>query len=270
MIKLPEWLQYIEEQIGFILPAVQHHWLEKAIVDTAKINDLTVNELWVNIKTDEKLRQALFDAILILESRFFRHQPSIDYICRLALAKQQDEKTDNNFRVWSVGCSEGQEAWSIAMTLSEQGLDDYKILGTDMSTRALNSAKSATYDRRTKQHIPVKYHHLIEEINTEKQQALRLCDEVQQKVSFALHNVFSSTKVWNEHAQLLTAKDVIICQNMLIYFRQFDQRDILAKFVEKCKIGGHIILAPGEAFAWKHPQMIRVESDQINAWKKVC
>ncbi len=270
MIVLPQWLQYIEEQIGFILPAVQHHWLEKAIQDTAKINDLTIKQLWENIKTDEKLRQALFDAILILESRFFRHQPSIDYICRLAVAKQEDEKTDNKFRVWSVGCSEGQEAWSIAMTLAEKGIDDYKILGTDMSTKALNSAKSATYDIRTKVHIPNKYHHLIEEITTGKQQALRLGNELQQKVSFALHNVFSPEKVWNENAQLLTAKDVIICQNMLIYFRQFDQRDILAKFVDKCKIGGHIILAPGEAFAWTHPQMQRVENEQINAWKKVC
>ncbi len=267
MIILPQWLQYIEEQIGFILPVVQHHWVEKAIRKTASINNLTVDEFWLNIKTDDKLRQALFDAILILESRFFRHQASIDYICQLALEQQS---TDTNFRIWSVGCSEGQEVWSMAMALSEKGIDDYCILGTDMSTKALSSAKSATYDRRIKRHIPVKYHRFLKEIKTEKQQALRLCDELQQKVSFTLHNVFSSENIWNEQAQLLTAKDVIICQNMLIYFRQFDQRDILTRFVDKCKIGGHIILAPGEAFAWTHPQMIRVENDQINAWKKVC
>ena len=64
--------------------------------------------------------------------------------------------------------------------------------------------------------------------------------------------------------------DVIFCQNLLIYFREFDQRDLLARFVKRCRVGGYLLLAPGEAMSWQHPLMKRVKRTDINAWQKMA
>ncbi len=298
MIILPQWLQYIESQIGFVLPVAQHRWLKRAIRSTAQSYNLSVAELWNRIQDDIELRQKLFDSILILESRFFRHQPSIDYICHLALQQQAiisqhrknpvhaggahdsnndnniDNSSDNDYQIWSVGCSEGQEVWSIAMCLAEAGVEHYHILGTDISTKAVKLSRQATYDIRSKEDIPKKYHHFIHQsdknVSDSKQAVQWTVDKsLQAHVSFALNNIFLSRNLWQSSARLLSKKDVIVCQNMLIYFRQFDQRDILARLVDRCKVGGHIILAPGEGFGWQHPQMLRVANEHINAWQKI-
>ena len=67
----------------------------------------------------------------------------------------------------------------------------------------------------------------------------------------------------------LPKQQVIICQNVLIYFRKFDQRDILAYFVQNLDIGGYVLLAPNEAMFWQHPNMRRVDNGHINAWQKI-
>ena len=83
------------------------------------------------------------------------------------------------------------------------------------------------------------------------------------QVRFMWHNVFTQEPA-TEHLQ-----QIIICQNVLIYFRQFDQRDILTRLTAQCALGGHIILAPGEALSWRPSNMRRVIHSQVNAWQKI-
>ena len=83
------------------------------------------------------------------------------------------------------------------------------------------------------------------------------------QVRFALHNIMDK-KPPTPYLQ-----QVIVCQNMLLYFRKFDQRDILARLSEQCALGGYIILAPGEALFWRPSNMRRIAHPQINAWQKI-
>lgn len=62
---------------------------------------------------------------------------------------------------------------------------------------------------------------------------------------------------------------MIICQNVLLYFRKFDQRDILTRLAAQCALGGYIVLAPGEALFWRPSNMRRIAHPQINAWQKI-
>ena len=56
---------------------------------------------------------------------------------------------------------------------------------------------------------------------------------------------------------------------MLLYFRKFDQRDILARLSEQCTLEGYIILAPGEALFWRPSNMRRIAHPQVNVWQKI-
>jgi chemotaxis methyl-accepting protein methylase len=294
------WQRYIESKIGFVLPKTQTKWLSNAILTTAEDSQLSVPELWLAVQADARLRQQLLDRVLIAESRFFRHMPSLDYIAALATEHERavaqrslvaDKSLETagikapksaNFKIWSVGCARGQEVWSLAMLLAHAGLTHYRILGTDVNYEAIQEAQLGRYSARELTTVPSDYSHYIQghyiqpcetdsamspqTLATEvavSEEGWQVSDSLCKNVTFRHHNMFTgkvATKV---------KQQVIICQNMLIYFRQFDQRDILARLVDHCEVGGHIILAPGEALFWRHPKMQRILHPEVNLWQKV-
>lgn len=274
-IDTQQWQRYIENEIGFVLPMSQRLWLSNAITATAKNNHVTVSQLWQLVHQDSRVRQQLLDATLILESRFFRHLPSLLYVADLAEAHQQmaistgsGQDADSTFRIWSVGCSRGQEVWSLAMLLEHQQISNYEILGSDVSLEAIKTAQQARYTERDKQAIAPQYHHYLSQIKDDsdpqnKTSDWQIVNTIRNKVSFKYHNVFTTV------IPTPLKQHVIICQNMLIYFRQFDQRDILARLAAQCEVGGHLILAPGEALFWHHPKMKRLPHTEVNVWQKV-
>ena len=279
---LRQWQRYIEQEIGFVLPDVQLQWLTNAIDHTATLNGLNIHQLWCQLPKNNEIRQQLLDKVLIHESRFFRHKPSIDFVTRYAIDKCADDRS-KPFRIWSVGCASGQETWSLAMSLAAEQLSNYAILGTDVSEQAITNAKLAQYDNRQKFLIPEQCQQFVCPVatknandrlkgtdTTDKTEAYinthvdwQVASDLRPHVNFALHNVIEQ-KPPTSHLQ-----NVIICQNMLLYFRKFDQRDILARLSEQCAVEGYIILAPGEALFWRPSNMRRIAHPQVNVWQKI-
>lgn len=280
---LQQWQRYIEQEIGFILPNMQLQWLTNAIDHTATLNGLTTQQLWHQLPKDNEIRQQLLDKVLIHESRFFRHKPSITFVTKYAVNYQRANKTDTPFRIWSVGCASGQETWSLAMSLTAAQLSNHVILGTDVSEQAITNARLGQYDKRQQSLIPQNCQQFVHPLITKNAGTeLSMADAsskaersinthvdwqvapaLRPYVSFALHNVIEQ-KPPTSHLQ-----NVIICQNMLLYFRKFDQRDILARLSEQCAIEGYIILAPGEALFWRPSNMRRIAHPQVNVWQKI-
>lgn len=312
-IDVQQWQKYIEQEIGFVLPSVQLQWLINAINHTASLYGLTAAKLWEQLPNNSVIRQQLLDKVLIHESRFFRHKPSIDFVVKCALQHQQqpliDTHTDNIsssnvlnddvskdsiskdrastssasdalFRVWSAGCARGQETWSLAMSLASAQLTNYSILGTDISQRAIEKARLGKYDSRQQVLIPKRCQQFVRPLSaksatntqstadgstmkTSTEAQWQIAPVLQQYVEFALHNIIE------QHPPTSHLHHVIICQNMLLYFRKFDQRDILTRLSEQCVVGGYIILAPGEALFWRPSNMRRITHPQVNVWQKI-
>lgn len=275
-----QWQQYIEKEIGFVLPNEQQQWLINAVSQTASSYTLSLNDLWQKLPTHPELRQQLIDSVLIPESRFFRHLPSIQFITKAAIsAEKQSTKSGKKppFRIWSVGCAAGQEVWSLAMNLAAKNLYNYHILGTDVSQTALAQARKAEYEGRQQHLIPhecQQFIHPMPSFSTDNHvtTGTPLSTEpsrwyvnrvLRDKVDFVWHNIFTK-EMPTTHLQ-----QVITCQNMLIYFRQFDQRDILNRLAAQCAVGGYLILAPGEGLSWRPKNMCRVKHVQINGWQKI-
>ncbi|MBB3106977.1 chemotaxis protein methyltransferase CheR/type IV pilus assembly protein PilK [Psychrobacter luti] len=288
-----QWQRYIEQEIGFILPNIQRKWLVNAVTQTALSYGLTILQLWKQLPINYELRQQFLDKVLIHESRFFRHQPSIEFVIECALQHQRRQLTNNSddiatnelFRIWSVGCASGQETWSLAMSLAAKQLTNYTILGTDVSEQALKKARVGQYDKRQQALIPPHCQQYIQPLrpasvikalrffpvatNTKKtiENSVRahwqVMPTLKQHVRFTLHNII------NQEPPTPYLQQVIVCQNMLMYFRKFDQRDILARLSKQCALGGYIILAPGEALFWRPSNMRRIAHPQINAWQKI-
>lgn len=281
-MNLLSWQQYIEQVCGFVLPEVQNNWLTHAIATTAQNQNMSADELYHALTNEQvkksgqlpTLTQLLLNNLLIAESRFFRHEPSLAFIGK-CYEKAMNAKPPRSepFSVWSVGCSTGQEVYSVAMTLrlSFKQMPEplpFKVYGSDLSVRSLDVAKQGKYKGRQMNEIPARYRPQIQILNDDSgtfkhQKTWQIHPKTAEHTQFFWHNIFA------REAVDLPKQDVIICQNVLIYFRKFDQQNILAYFVQNLAVGGYLLFAPNEAMFWQHPQMKRVDDGQINAWQKI-
>lgn len=283
---LPLWLSYIESQIGFILPKAQHQWLTNAILAVAEQLNISTDGLYQRIHYDDVVYQTLIDSVVIAETRFFRDQQSLMYVGEL-YERHINRQSATPFSVLSVGCSTGQEVWSLAMVLDSKKqlhqklinnpkiTPDYQVMGVDVSQTSVNCAKMADYPAKIRQEVPTVYQHYLTPIMlTEEVGAQTVGWHVHKKLhehtAFAYCNAFDKHALGRLFEHHPTHKpNVIVCQNMLIYFRRFDQRDILDRLVALLNHGDYLILGAAEAWFWQPKEMQKVSHANVNVWKKV-
>lgn len=280
MINLSAWQEYVERRCGFVLPPSQQSWLEYSIESVAKTLEIDINALYIQVCRDKEVEQLLFDKLLISETRFFRHQESVDFV----LKKYEEHRLTQRgvaypqqFRVWSAGCSAGQEVYSLAMSMqmisdSASERPSYVVSGSDLSKKSLTSAQTAQYVDKDIKGIPVRYRHYLQQIRVDspafesvsaQPRVWQVVPKITKQCHFFWQNLFLKPPL------NLPLQHIILCQNVLIYFRKFDQRDILNYFVQQLEVGGYLVLAPSEVMFWQHPKMKRVEHIFVNAWQKI-
>lgn len=276
-VALSAWLNVIEQTIGFVLPKNLHHHLNFAINQTARAQNLSINSLFERIKYDELVRQQLINQVVIEQSRFFRDEKAMqfvaDYFGRYALDISFLSQTDV-FNIVSMGCSYGQEAYSLAMACQNmcdassgaKKMPQYRIIGLDVSTKALDIATHAVYSNSALPQIAPDYLKYI----TSYDDGFMVNESIKKHVQFAHCNIFENDAPVKSLQPFDAPVRVIVCQNMLIYFRRFDQRDILNRLSMILPLGGMLILAAGEGLFWQNPNMQRIKNNAINAWQKIC
>lgn len=208
----------------------------------------------------------LVDRLTVQETSFFRHQSSYalveEYVQRF-VAEQPDGA---NLDVWSVGCSTGEEAYSLAMLINEQLGDNarkmfFGITATDISLPTLAKARKGEYAaRRTLQVDPILREKYFKP--GESGQTVVIAPELKQHICFARLNVLDLGNA------PMNNMDLIFCQNMLIYFRRWRKRQIVNRLAERLAPGGLLVLGPGEVTDWQHPDLERVHFADTLAFRR--
>jgi len=168
-------------------------------------------------------RAVMIDCITTNETHFFREPRHFDYLERQVFPKWQKEGAAGErlmrLRIWSAGCSTGEEPYSLAMLLLKHFPEgkgwEVEVLGTDISTRVLEKARAAVYPIEKSKEIPAE--HLRAYMLKGKGEHKGVM-----KVSPELHRVVRFARV-NLHADsypVLGSFDLIFCRNVLIYFDQ--------------------------------------------------
>jgi chemotaxis protein methyltransferase CheR len=187
----------------------------------------------------------LIDSITINVTDFFRNDESFE-----ALEKQvipeilgvKNSKGHRLLRVWSCGCSEGDEPYSIAMLLDGALENDRRdliitIYGTDVDQRAIEKAKKAVYDGKRIEGIGSRLRKKY--FNETEADRYSLKDVIRQMVTFRVHDVVNDKPFLN--------CDLILCRNLLIYFNKQLQEEVLLKFRECLSPGGFLVLGMTES-----------------------
>ena len=195
-------------------------------------------------KREEELT-ILVDNLTTNETYFFRESPQLRAFAEEILPELRAVLADRKIlRIWSAGCSTGEEPYTIAMLLLESGdwWRDWQveILGSDINQRVLHTARKGVYKksshRVTNPEMLAKY--FIEEDKGD----YRIVDKVKELVSFSSVNLLDPAK-----ASLISNMDIIFCRNVIIYFDKEAKKKVIESFSNKLREGGFLLLGHSES-----------------------
>ena len=189
----------------------------------------------------------LIDVLTTNKTDFFREIHHFDYLKNsiLPVLTQQGIGRHRPLRIWSAGCSSGEEAYTISMVLHQWNeLNppiDFEIIGTDISVSVLEKAIKGIYTVSDVEPIPLimrQKYLLRSELDTN---VVKVPRKIRKNVSFGVLNFQNTT--YNLPHQM----DVIFCRNVLIYFDKGTQRDIISKFCGLLVFQGYLFLGHSES-----------------------
>ena len=181
-------------------------------------------------------------------THFFRELKHFEYLKEKIIPQIRKNEP---FRIWSAGCSSGEEPYSIAMMLREEisniSAYDIKILATDISPEILDRAKNAVYSDQTVQPVEPKYvSKYFAPMYKDSQKVYQVKTEVRSMIQFARLNLMNS---W----PMKSSFDLILCRNVMIYFNHKTRETLINKFAAFLKPEGYILIGHSESLtAMKH------------------
>lgn len=187
-------------------------------------------------------QRELLNVLTTNVTHFFRENHHFDHMRNEVLPKLiARARSGQKVRLWSAGCSAGQEAYSIALTISELCPDasrlDLRILATDVDRTVLKKANAARYPEMEMTGVPPA---LRQSGFTAKGDAsFVIRPEVRNLVTFGELNLI---KPWPMRGQF----DVIFCRNVAIYFDKPTQEKLWARFAKVLREGGHLMIGHSE------------------------
>lgn len=192
------------------------------------------------------------NAITTNLTSFFRENHHFDFLRDEYLPSLQ-RKSDGSSRVriWSAGCSTGEEPYSIAITLMEAGIDrqfsDIRVLASDLDSEVLATASKGVYPANRVEKLPeniIKRYFL--QGKADNADKVKVIPELQEMIAFKQFNFLSGN--WPMRGPF----DIIFCRNVLIYFDRDTQNAIVRKFIERLRLGGFIMFGHSESVGKSH------------------
>ncbi|MEN3940231.1 CheR family methyltransferase [Prosthecobacter sp. SYSU 5D2] len=185
---------------------------------------------------------ALYSDVLISVTSFFRNPEAFDILKQKVFPKLiGPPKRDGPLRIWVLGCSTGQEAYSLAMTFAEAVTDKpnppkLQIFATDLNEALLEKARAGLYAKSLAQDIGQER---LQRFFTEEEGGYRVNKALREQVVFARQNVMSDPP--------FSRMDLISCRNLLIYFEPELQKKIFPAFHYALKPDGYLFLGASES-----------------------
>jgi len=193
----------------------------------------------------EKHLDELIADVAVGETYFFRHPGQFRALVQCVFPWLRSEKSQTNpgLRIWSAGCSTGEEAYSLAWTAwtaCRQWTVSIEVVGTDVSEAALERARRARYGRNSLRGLS---RETVRQFLVEEQPGVfRPVEPARRLVRFERLNLVSS------EVDRMRNFDVIFCRNVLIYFEQSVRQRVLRSLHRSLRDGGYLFVSPTEGF----------------------
>ncbi|MCK4922277.1 MAG: protein-glutamate O-methyltransferase CheR [Bacteroidales bacterium] len=267
-------LHLLEEKRGFDFSGYRSSMLERRIqkrMYSTSCKNLSDYLEYLNYNPDES--DHLINVFTINVSRFFRNSLTWEYIRKILLPDLYYEKikaNDNSLRIWSAGCSYGEEPYSLAiiineLTSMEEDSLNLNIFATDLDKKAIKLASEGIYGfdsvKRVKYGIYKKYF-------TRDAENYVLDQEIKKKVQFSFFDLLDKKHMVPPES-IFGGFDIVLCRNVLIYFDLGHQKIIFNKLYKSLNPNGYLILGESEVPGDEFKNKLQRDNSCCKIYRKV-
>jgi chemotaxis protein methyltransferase CheR len=189
------------------------------------------------LDAEPDLMQDLLNLVTVQETSFFRDPGQFAALAAHVLPALR--ASGRPVRVWSAGCANGQEPYSLAMTLAEAGVADWGVIASDISTDALDRTRRARYRERELRGLsPARRARFLASAGAEWE----VIPELRERVTLVRHNLAAEPPPFGPGEC-----QVVFCRNVLIYFQHDDVVTFLDRLAARLPASGHLFLGYSES-----------------------
>lgn len=268
-------VELLQSRCGILIKNHQYTELKKAIIDVSSCFGLTPESLLKKISTCEEndpVFEHLIANVTVGESYFFRDADQFEWLEHDVLPNLINKKSQHLFstlRIWSAGCSSGEEIYSIAMLLNEKKFDRKKVkvqlIGSDINCELLKKAKSGDYSdwsfRTTSDYFREKYF-------TKKGNRYHIQKDIKDAVQFNYLNLNNLN--YPSIVSGIFALDIILCRNVFIYFDLDRIKSIMKQFSASLSSEGLVILGASDPIVFSTEDLAHCHTNKTSFFKNIA
>ena len=263
------WIALLEERTGIVLPELRKSFLLSKL--SIRMRELGIHEYkryfaYVTHGKPGRVEwEILVDRLTVHETRFFRDSQALSFIKKTYLEKLNFKNGNPKVHVWSVGCATGEEPYSLMMYIDKfmtvlKKKCYLSVTASDISHDALTVGKKAIYHKNRFNNVPSEY--IEDYVDAVDQQHYQVKDVLRKRICFNKLNLTELEK------SAVGEMNIILCQNVLIYFKREKRIEILNKLIQHLLPEGLLILGAGEITDWHNSEMESIGRDGVLAFQR--
>lgn len=243
--------EFIYTQCGIFIADTRKYLIENRLSNRLReLNLKSFNEYYYYLRFDKKRTeelQQLFNVITTNETSFYRNPPQLK-VFQDVVVPQELEKIrasgQRKLRIWSAGCSTGEEPYTLAIILSEVLQSqlpqwDIKITANDLSENVLRAAQRGIYSEYALRTTPPE---IVDKYFTKEGMTYHINPALKRMVSFGSINLSSRTML-----RRVERSHIIFCRNVIIYFDEEMKRQVIESFYDNLLPGGCMLIGHSES-----------------------
>jgi chemotaxis protein methyltransferase CheR len=240
---------FIHEKSGIFFSENKMYLVKSRLIKRmAELGIKAYRDYFYHVKYDASMKEfrQLMNLITTNETSFYRNEPQLlsfsDEVLSLILEQKQNNQGSKSFKIWSAGCSTGEEPYTLAMIILEKftSLADWnvEIIANDISEQVLHKARQGEYNGITLRNVtPGRLNQFFTKVG----EVYRVNPEVKALVKFS-HMNLNDPRMVSIHANF----DVIFCRNVMIYFSDEVKKQLVRGFFNALKPGGYFFIGHSE------------------------
>ncbi len=244
----------VETRVGIKLPSAKLTMVEGRLRKRVRALELaSLNEYGAHLFEHGGLHSELvhlIDCVTTNKTDFFREPAHFEFLRNVAVPAliARHGRKPANLKIWSAACSTGPEVYTVAMVLQDMVAAGaplrFSILGTDISTEALDEARAGIYPRAILEPVPpLMRQRYVMNARDPRSDVCRIAPELRRQTQFQRLNLMDESYPFDRDV------DLIFCRNVLIYFDKPTQQAVISRLTSHLRPGGYLLLGHSESMA---------------------
>jgi chemotaxis protein methyltransferase CheR len=237
-----QYRKLIYDESGITFSSTNRAILESRLKERLRDKQIGhVSEYYSLLIRDKEELKLMLDSVTTNLTRFFRNQPHFDALINYVIPemlKITKDKNETKIRVWSAGCSTGEEPYTLAMIFKDKLPAGYtaEIVASDLSLKSLLVGKSGFYPESRITGIPDNY---LSRFFDKKNNGYQAKDDIMKMIRFDYHNLKNDSGQRNV--------DILFCRNVLIYFDEAAQKAVIDRFWDAMSPKAYLFIGHSES-----------------------